>query len=193
MTPEIKLEALLFFRGEPMSLRELAKLLQCSEQEVRQALDALSQALQTRGLCLVEANGEVELRTAPAAADFLDAVRKEELNRNLGKAALETLAIILYKGSVPRSDIDYIRGVNSTFILRALLIRGFIERVQNPNDQRSFLYRPTIELLSHLGVRSVNELPEYATVVDDLAAFMAGGEQRQETEHERTTDTRDLE
>ncbi len=193
MTLETKLEALLFFRGEPMSLRELAKLLQCSEQEVRQALGVLSEALQTRGLCLVEANGEVELRTAPAVADFLDAVRKEELSRNLGKAALETLAIILYKGSVPRSGIDYIRGVNSTFILRALLIRGFIERVQNENDQRSFLYRPTIELLSHLGVRSVNELPEYATVVNDLAAFIAGQEQQQETEHERAADTRNIE
>jgi segregation and condensation protein B len=75
--------------------------------------------------------------------------------KDLGKAGLETLSIILYQGPISRAEIDYIRGVNSNFILRNLLIRGLIERVENPHDQRSFLYKPTLELISYLGLSKI--------------------------------------
>ena len=185
MIEESKLEALLFSRGEPIALPALAKLLKCSDTEARDTVAALAESLKGRGVTLVEAADGVELRTSPETAQFLESVRKEELERPLGKSAMETLAIILYKKQVARSEIDYIRGVNSTFMLRALLIRGLVERVENPGDKRSFLYRPTVELLSHLGIRSLEELPEYATVMNDLAAFAT----EKETEHESRNDT----
>ncbi len=68
--------------------------------------------------------------------------------------------------------------MNSNFIVRALLVRGLIERVENPKDQRSFLYKPTLELLSHLGLSHISELPDYESVRVDIEAFKT-------TEHEQ--------
>jgi len=89
---------------------------------------------------------------------------KEELNKELSKASLETLSIILYKNGVGRSLIDYIRGVNSSFTLRALSIRGLIEKSIDKEDSRRYIYKPTFELLSFMGVKSVEELPDYELV-----------------------------
>lgn len=174
MTLDSKIEALLFFKGESMRLKELAKLLKTDESEIRDAISSLEQKLSDRGIQLIKKNDEVMLATAPEMSDTIETIRKEELTKDLGKAGAETLSIILYRGPVTRAEIDYIRGVNSTFILRNLLIRGLIEKVPNPKDQRSFLYKPTLELLSFLGIKSIEELPEFDTVQNELAAFIEG-------------------
>ncbi|MDE2188364.1 MAG: SMC-Scp complex subunit ScpB, partial [Patescibacteria group bacterium] len=67
-----------------------------------------------------------------------------------------------------------IRGVNSQFILRNLLIRGLIERVENPADARSFLYKTTLDLLAHLGISKIDDLPEYEQVRKDIEIFKTG-------------------
>jgi len=102
---------------------------------------------------------------------LIEQLTKDELTRDLGKAGLETLSVVLYQGPISRADIDYIRGVNSQFILRALLIRGLVERVDNPKDARSYLYKTTLDLLSHLGVSKLSELPEYEQVRKDIEEF----------------------
>jgi segregation and condensation protein B len=111
------------------------------------------------------------LGTAQELSPLIEQLTKEELSRDLGKAGLETLSIILYQGPISRADIDYIRGVNSQFIVRNLLIRGLIERVDNPKDARSFLYKTTLQLLSHLGVSKIEDLPEYQQVRKDIEGF----------------------
>jgi segregation and condensation protein B len=111
------------------------------------------------------------LGTAPEASALIEQLTREELSKDLGKAGLETLSIIVYKSPITRADLDYIRGVNSSFILRNLQIRGLVEKITNPADARSFLYRPTFELLQHLGVTRVEDLPEYGTLVDQLTAL----------------------
>ena len=181
-----KIEALLFFRGEPVGKRELAKMLNVKEPEIEEALEALKNRLRGGGVQIIEVESEVELRTAGEASELIENIRKEELNRDLGRAGAETLAIILYRGPVTRADIDYIRGVNSTFILRNLLVRGLIERIQNPKDQRSFIYKPTLELLSHLGVRTLSELPEYPEVQKELELFVVAAQKSEEEEHADT-------
>jgi len=113
------------------------------------------------------------LGTAPEMGELIEALIKEELSKDLGKAGLETLSIVLYRGPISRSKIDYIRGVSSTFILRNLLVRGLVERVSNPDDQRSFLYKPTFELLSYLGISRIEDLPEYDAVKQELESFQA--------------------
>ena len=75
--------------------------------------------------------------------------------------------MVLYKNGANRAEIDYIRGVNSSFTLRSLLVRGLVERITDPRDLRRYFYRPSFELLSFLGVKSVEELPEYAEVHKD--------------------------
>lgn len=171
MTLEQQLEAILFFKGEPMKIKEVASILKKSEEDVKNALSNLKEQLQGRGICIVEKDNSVVLGTTPEASDLIEQVRKVELSRDIGKAGLETLSIVLYKSPVARSEIDYIRGVNSSFILRALMVRGLIERVQNPADSRSFLYKPTFDLLAFLGISNINELPNFDATKTELESF----------------------
>ncbi len=168
-----KIEAILFWKAEPISIKKLATLCGASESDVSAAVKALSETLSTssRGIALIEHDGEVTLGTAPAFAGLIESLAKDELMKDLGKAGLETLSIILYQGPITRAEIDYIRGVNSQFIVRNLLVRGLVEKKENPRDQRSFLYGPTLELIAHLGLTGVSALPEYETVRRDIEAF----------------------
>lgn len=172
MTLDAKIEAILYFKGEPVSITKLAELLDEDQDEVRNALIILRDKLEYHGLALVELDDSVTLGTKPEASDLIEKIRKDELSKDIGKAAVETIAIILYKGPISRPDIDYIRGVNSSFILRNLMIRGLIERIPNPNDSRSYLYKPTVELFSFLGITNIEELPEFDALREKIDKFV---------------------
>lgn len=166
-----KIEALLFWKAEPVSIKKLAELLKTDQKEIVAGLDELETKLKGGGLTLVRDENEVMLGTAKEYSSLIEEITKEEIGRDLGKAGLETLSIILYQGPISRSEIDYIRGVNSQFIIRNLLVRGLIDRVEHPGDARIFLYKPTLALLSHLGVSKVTDLPEYSQVRDEIENF----------------------
>lgn len=169
MDLEKQIESALFFKGEPVSIKNLGKLLDTPREHVEEALKNLETKLQGRGIVLVRHEDDVTLATSPETSTIIEKITKEELARDLGKAGLETLSIVLYHGPVARRDIDYIRGVNSNFILRNLLIRGLVEKVSNPDDQRAFLYKPTLETLSFLGIKNIEELPEYKDIQLEIA------------------------
>jgi segregation and condensation protein B len=156
------LEAVLFASGEPMTKKKLATFLHTTEAAVMDAAHELRAELTGRGLALIETDDELELRTSPEAADIVKKLREGELTKDLGRAGLEALAVVLYRGKATRSEIDWIRGVNSSQILRSLLLRGLIERTEDPSDKRKFLYQPTTDALSHLGVSKKTDLPRYA-------------------------------
>ena len=181
MELDAKIEALLFFKGEPVSTKEMAKYLKTKESAVKEALGTLEQKLEGRGLSLVYKDNKVMLGTGREMGPLLEELRKEELDKELSKASLETLSVILYKEGVTRSDIDYIRGVNSSFILRNLLIRGLIERKTHPTDSRKYVYSPTFELLQHLGLSKMEDLPEYTEVTKSLQESVEGAEETQDT------------
>ncbi len=164
MNLESNIEAILFFKGEPVTVDYLAKTLQVKPDAVKTALDLLETKLSGRGIVVVRNGDEVGLGTAPDTSAIIEKITKEELTRDLGKAGLETLAIVLYKGPISRKEIDYIRGVNSQFILRNLLMRGLVEKVISPNDQRVFLYTPTIQLVQFMGLQKIEDLPEYQSM-----------------------------
>lgn len=171
ITLDAKIEAILFFKAEPISISELSKMLHADEQKIIDAIAILKEKLNGRGLVLLSKDDEVLLGTAHEASALIETLMKEELSRDLGKAGLETLSTVLYQGPITRSELEYVRGVNSTFILRNLLIRGLVEKIPNPKDQRSFLYRPTFLLLAHLGINRVEDLPEYDIVRREIALF----------------------
>lgn len=172
-----KLEAVLFAAGEPLLKKRLVELLETSPETLRDAVNALQITLQDRGLRIVETEQEIELRTAPEAADLVQKLRESELSRDLGRASLETLALILYKGGATRGEIDWVRGVNSSTAIRALLLRGLIEKSEDKDDKRRVRYQATIDALAHLGVGSREELPRYA----ELAGALAEQEAKAET------------
>ena len=171
-----KIEALLFCEGESVTLKRLSQLLEVPIPELYPALDALAASLHGRGLTLVRTDLSVALAVSAEAGDVVRKAHEKELSRDIGDAGLEVLAILLYRGSTTRTQIDYIRGVNTTSTVRNLLSRGLIERAENPSDSREYLYRPTPELLAHLGVEEAKKLPEYASIASELAAFEARGQ-----------------
>lgn len=156
-----------------MTLPELCRALKAPSGDVKKALQSLKEKLSGRGIALIQTENEFAVGTTAEAHELVECLRKEELSADLGRAALEALSIVLYKGEVSRRDIEYIRGVNSTAILRSLLIRGLIERKQGIADERMFLYRSTVPLLSLLGIRTAEELPEWKEVRAELDATLA--------------------
>ena len=166
-----RIEALLFSEGGPVTKKKLAQLLESDAAAIQTAAAELSQSLHNRGVALIETETELAFAVAPHMKDTVEKAYEKELGREIGDAGLEVLSIILYRGPSTRSRIDYIRGVNTSSTIRTLTARGLIERTQNPHDQREYLYRPTAELLAHLGVRNAEELPDYAKIASELAAF----------------------
>ena len=164
-------QAFLFVEGGSMTRKKLGSLLKCTPLELQTALDTLAERLKGSGLALIESETEAAIAVAKDASEFVETALKEELAREIGDAGLEVLAIVLYMGPSTRARVDYIRGVNSSSTLRNLLARGLLERAGNPEDAREYLYRPTVETLAHLGVERSTKLPEYDTIVRELAAF----------------------
>jgi len=163
-----KIEAILFWKGEPISRKKLSEILKVEDAEIDESILKLKENLKERGIVLVEKDNEVMLGTAPELSELFENLQKEELNKDLSKSTLETLSIVLYKNGVSRSEIDYIRGVNSSFTLRALSIRGLVEKITDPKDSRRYIYKPSFELLSYMGVKSVEELPDYGEVSNSI-------------------------
>lgn len=165
---QAQIEAILFFKTDAISIKKLGELLNADKKEIEEALILLEQSLSERGVSLTRLENEVMLTTSKEISPLIEKLSKEELEGDLSRASMETLAIILYQGSATKSEIDYIRGVNSSFILRALQIRGLVERIPNPKDQRSFVYKPTFDLHNYLGISKKEELPEYSKLVEEL-------------------------
>jgi len=168
MELESKIEGFLFYKGEDVSIKKLAEIFSVTGEQVEQALNKLTTSLVGRGLVLVRKDDAVILGINGELGPIIESIRKEEITKELSKASLETLSIILYKNGVARSEVDYIRGVNSSFIIRNLLVRGLVEKIVDEKDSRRALYRPTFETLSYMGVTSIDKLPNYIEIKSQL-------------------------
>jgi len=168
-----ELEALLFVYGEPLPLKKIAKLLKIKESAAGELVKELETSLagEGRGLTLLKNGDRVQLVTKPEFQTVSETLIKEEFREELTPAALETLSIIAYLGPVPRSTIDYVRGVNSSFILRSLLMRGLVEREVSEEKKNVYEYRVSLEFLKHLGLGSREELPEFEKYRNILTSF----------------------
>lgn len=172
-----QLEALLFYYGEPIELKKIATMLSITDEICAQAVAELEQKLQndeTRGLLLIRKEQKVQLATKPDLKFIGEAISKDEFKEQLTPAALETLSLIAYLGPVPRSTLDYIRGVNSSFTIRSLVMRGLVERGDEKGN--SFNYRVTERFMKHMGLTSASDLPEFGKYKEMLTSF---GEQMQ--------------
>ena len=168
-----ELEALLFIHGEPLARANAEKILGITKEELDILVAEIESRLGSsdRGLLLVSDDKRVQLATKPAFAAILETFIKEELSEDLTPASLEALSLIAYLGPLSRSRLEYIRGVNSIFILRNLLMRGLIERFADPERPQGFLYKPSFECLRHLGVAKQEDLPEYEKFRSLLSSF----------------------
>jgi segregation and condensation protein B len=162
------LEALLFIHGEPLQLKKIAETLGIGTDEAKQLVADLAESLTSpqRGLTLLTHGGKIQLATNPACANLLKGFVKEQMSEELTPASLEALAIVCYFGPVTRNRIEYLRGVNSAVTLRNLQLRGLIERVQIAGG---YAYQPTFDVIKHLGLSRVEELPEHDRFKEMLA------------------------
>lgn len=157
------IESLLFVHGEPLSFKKIAKILELKSEEIKQALSELKEEYQkeNRGLRIIEKGDEIQLVTTPENALHVKKLIQTDIRQDLTNVSLETLAIIAYRGPISRSEIEDIRGVDSSFLIRRLLIRGLVERIEHPNDRRIYLYQITFNFLKSLGLQKIEELPNY--------------------------------
>lgn len=172
-----QMEAFLFSEGGPLSVRKLKQILGCTDADLGLAISELSKRQEGSGVALVRTPDEISLVVSQLCAPMILKEKEKELEREIGDAGLEVLAILLYRGPSTRSKIDYIRGVNTSSTLRTLLARGLAQRTGNPDDAREYIYSPTTELLAYLGVTDIKKLPDYAAIASELAAFEVSGEQ----------------
>lgn len=157
------IEALLFIYGEPLEIKRMAALLKVEKNVVEEALKEIENGclIEGRGLKLIFSGESAQIVAKPDFSPLLEGFVKEDFKEELSSASLETLSLIAYFCPVSRPQIDYFRGVNSSFILRNLMIRGLVERFDDQHRKNVYLYRPSFDLLKYLGVSRVEELPEY--------------------------------
>ena len=158
------LEGLLFVTGEDgLSLEEISKLLEITSEEALSLLEEYKKSLEDekRGLKLVFLGNKYKLTTKEEHKSYYELLVDKVVSQTLSQSALETLAIIAYNKSITVGQIDEIRGVNSSQIVRRLLARGFIkicgkdDSIGKPN-----LYKTTNEFLDYFGLSSKKDLPE---------------------------------
>lgn len=157
-----KIEALLFATAKPMSVRMLAKVLSSGEEVIREALDVLrlKRNVEDSGIFLLEHAGEVSLVSNPVFADVLMQMVSTDATSELTRPSLETLTIIAYRGPMTKPEIEQIRGVNCSLILRNLQIRDLIIETMN-TEKLQPVYEVSQTFLRHLGLTSLAELPSF--------------------------------
>lgn len=165
------LEAVLFAAGEPVSVAELADLLQLDKPQVWELVSELKQSYEaeSRGLMLREAAGCFQLVTKPVYYNVLLGLgRKKEVK--LTNASLETLAIVAFKQPVTRAEMEAIRGVKVDGVLNTLLDLGLVaEAGRKKALGNPILYATTEKFLMVFGLNSLEELPPLETKPEDEA------------------------
>src|SRR3989339_193549 len=159
------IEAVLFAAAKPIKLIDLRKHLNLSQEVVREAIDDITARFnkETSGIHLMEHNETVQMVTNPLTGEDVSKFLKKEASGPLTKPSLETLTIIAYRGPITKPEIERIRGINCTLILRNLLMRGLVMEKED-KDRLQLVYTISLDFLRHLGVHSVEELPEYVSL-----------------------------
>lgn len=155
------IESLLFISDRPLSQKELAKLLDVEEKKVIDALGELARQYnenENSGIQIIENEGRWQMVTSVRNTQIVQKFLKSEITGELTQPSLETLAIISYRGPIGKEELDEIRGVNCSLILRNLMIKGLVESYE---EKDRILFDISFDFLKHLGIKNRKELPEY--------------------------------
>ncbi|MBM5789897.1 SMC-Scp complex subunit ScpB [Candidatus Parcubacteria bacterium] len=166
----VYVEAILFASAKPVAFPQLKKQLEVSDETLVAAVTDIRRRFNTErsGIHLLEQDEKIQLVTNPALGEVVGAFLKKEASGPLTRPALETLAVIAYRGPVTKPEIEQVRGVNCSLILRHLMVRGLVEEREDPARlQRVYTVSP--DSLREFGVRRVDELPEFAAYHQDKA------------------------
>lgn len=163
--PMSRLEAILFVADAPLSLKKLvdaARLVDVSQckalvEELNELYDAESSPFRVEQL----ASG-YQLLTRPEYSDWLGRIHQRNVELKLTPPTLETLTIIAYRQPITRADVEAIRGVQCSDVIKQLMDRQLI-RIGGEEDTlgRPYLYETTKQFLQYMGIRRIDQLPQY--------------------------------
>ena len=167
-------ESILYAAAEPATISSLAAALDASVQDIETALADLAGQYTGRGVRLQRLGNQVQLVTAPEAAERVQKfLGLESLNR-LSSAAIETLAIIAYRQPITRPQIEMIRGVNCDGVMKTLEQHNLIQELGRAETVgRPMRYGVSFEFLQYFGLTGAHELPP----LENLDVLPAGAEQ----------------
>ena len=175
-----KIESLLFISSKPLTAKSIVSFLtkqgeQITAQQVLEIVEDLKQKYNRpeSGVQLVQAGNELQMTTNPDVAEIIKKFLKDDITGELTPASLETLTVVAYRGPITKPEVEQIRGVNCSLIIRNLLIRGLITFETNKNSGQNS-YEVTIDFLKHLGLNNVKELPDYERLskVENLEQYL---------------------
>ena len=163
-----QIESLLFISAKPIAVKQLAHLIKKKEKEVERAGDELVEDYKNdqRGARITKNGSKYQMVSAPENAKIVREFIKDETTGELSRPSLEALTIIAYRGPISKIDLDRIRGVNCSLIVRNLLLRGLIT-AQYSNTKKETYYRITFDFIRFLGINDIRELPDYERLHKD--------------------------
>lgn len=156
------IEGILFAAGEPVKASKLAAVLEEPIVKVNEAVKLLRHEydLNLRGLKIIEIDDGYQLCSRPEYYAYIQEILGEQRRQALSNAAMEALAIVAYKQPITRTQVEYIRGVNSDGAMNRLVERNLIEeagRLDAPG--RPILYKTTQNFLRCFGLKNPSDLP----------------------------------
>jgi segregation and condensation protein B len=162
MSLSSKIESILFVTIRPITVRKLAEVLEASPEEVEKEMEKIMEKYNKseNGVYVLKKGSEYQMMTNPDNGKVVQTYLQDETTGELTRASLETLSIIAYRGPLTRPEIEQIRGVNCSLILRNLLMRGLVE-VQEDPETKATKYSITFDFMRFLGVPSISQLPDY--------------------------------
>jgi segregation and condensation protein B len=158
-----KIESILFVASKPLAVRKIANVLKVDKEVVMEILEKLREKYNRpeSGIILLQNNDEWQLASNPDNREIAENFLKSEAHGELTRPQLETLTVISYCGPITKAELEQIRGVNCSLILRNLMMRGLVKEVEKTESLLP-MYEATMDYLRHLGLKSMEELPDYA-------------------------------
>jgi len=161
--------AILFLAPKPLNLDSLLNFItknyEIKKEDFLTILNEIKEEVKNIGINLISDGKNFQLVTDPETSALVEEFFKIEVDKDLSLAAIETLALVCYAGPLTRSEIEILRGVNSSYILRELFMRGLIEREQKGGI---FYYYPSLDFLKFFGIENVNELPNFQEISEKI-------------------------
>lgn len=159
---------MLFISAKPMVVKQLAQLVKKESKEVEAAVQELIADYRERkgGLEIIKNGSAYQMVSAPENSSLIRDFIKDETAGELTRPSLETLTIIAYRGPISKLDLERIRGVNCSLIIRNLLLRGLIETKPDKKKKETY-YSITFDFIRFLGINDVGQMPDYERLNKD--------------------------
>ena len=167
---ESVLESVLFVAGEPVLMSDLCFKFDVKQKELDKAVAKLQEKYNDdSGIKLLCFNNKLQFASNPKNVEEVSLILNPIRQRNLTKATLETIAIVAYKQPVTRLEIEEIRGVNSDYAINILLEHKLVEIVGRKDAVgKPALFGTTDEFLKRFNISSVDDLPDYDKLLEDI-------------------------